>query len=183
MKKIVSILAFALILIGTQSCQKPPLPVIDDTPTGGGGTGGEVKVSPYVGTWNYTKIELKNGTLGVMGNDVGTFTGTGSAIVGEVVITEKPNKYTTDVSFTANVNAVLGGQTQKQTIPIDKQTSSGTWTESNGQITLTDANGQAIAILSSTSSKIVFEGTFATQIPAQFFTIDATSDVEFTITK
>jgi len=55
--------------------------------------------------------------------------------------------------------------------------------ETNGKITLTDDGGKPIAVLSSTSSEIIFSGSFTTQIPVQFFTIDATSDVEFTINK
>jgi hypothetical protein len=188
MKNIFLIIAVTLFVFGSQSCKKPPLPIIDDTTkdttgTGGGTGGGEVKVSPYVGTWNYTKIDLKNGILNVMGNDVGTFTGKGTDIVGKVVITEKPNRYSTEVAFTANIDAVLGGQSQAQTAPVNKQTSAGTWVETNGKITLTDDSGKAIAVLSSTSSQIIFSGSFTTQIPVQFFTIDATSDVEFTINK
>ena len=188
MKNIFLIIAVTLFVFGSQSCKKPPLPIIDDTTkdttgTGGGTGGGEVKVSPYVGTWNYTKIDLKNGILNVMGNDVGTFTGKGTDIVGKVVITEKPNRYSTEVAFTANIDAVLGGQSQAQTAPVNKQTSAGTWVETNGKITLTDDGGKPIAVLSSTSSQIIFSGSFTTQIPVQFFTIDATSDVEFTITK
>lgn len=188
MKNIFLIIAVTLFVFGSQSCKKPPLPIIDDTTkdttgTGGGTGGGEVKVSPYVGTWNYTKIDLKNGILNVMGNDVGTFTGKGTDIVGKVVITEKPNRYSTEVAFTANIDAVLGGQSQAQTAPVNKQTSAGTWVETNGKITLTDDGGKPIAVLSSTSSEIIFSGSFTTQIPVQFFTIDATSDVEFTINK
>jgi len=188
MKNIFLIIAVNLFIFGSQSCKKPPLPIIDDTTkdttgTGGGTGGGEVKVSPYVGTWNYTKIDLKNGILNVMGNDVGTFTGKGTDIVGKVVITEKPNRYSTEVAFTANIDAVLGGQSQAQTAPVNKQTSAGTWVETNGKITLTDDGGKPIAVLSSTSSEIIFSGSFTTQIPVQFFTIDATSDVEFTINK
>ena len=188
MKNIFLIIAVTLFVFGSQSCKKPPLPIIDDTTkdttgTGGGTGGGEVKVSPYVGTWNYTKIDLKNGILNVMDNDVGTFTGKGTDIVGKVVITEKPNRYSTEVAFTANIDAVLGGQSQAQTAPVNKQTSAGTWVETNGKITLTDDGGKPIAVLSSTSSEINFSGSFTTQIPVQFFTIDATSDVEFTINK
>jgi hypothetical protein len=188
MKNIFLIIAVTLFVFGSQSCKKPPLPIIDDTTkdttgTGGGTGGGEVKVSPYVGTWNYTKIDLKNGILNVMDNDVGTFTGKGTDIVGKVVITEKPNRYSTEVAFTANIDAVLGGQSQAQTAPVNKQTSAGTWVETNGKITLTDDGGKPIAVLSSTSSEIIFSGSFTTQIPVQFFTIDATSDVEFTINK
>ena len=188
MKNIFLIIAVTLFVFGSQSCKKPPLPIIDDTTkdttgTGGGTGGGEVKVSPYVGTWNYTKIDLKNGILNVMGNDVGTFTGKGTDIVGKVVINEKPNRYSTGVAFTANIDAVLGGQSQAQTAPVNKQTSAGTWVETNGKITLTDDGGKPIAVLSSTSSEIIFSGSFTTQIPVQFFTIDATSDVEFTINK
>ena len=90
MKNIFLIIAVTLFVFGSQSCKKPPLPIVDDTTTDTTGTGGsEVKVSPYVGTWNYTNIDLKNGILNVMGNDVGTFTGKGSEIVGKVVITER----------------------------------------------------------------------------------------------
>jgi|TARA_B110000908_G_C10135727_1_gene394367 hypothetical protein len=151
--------------------------------TGSGGGSGEVEVSEFVGTWDYTKVDLTNGILEIMGNEIGTFTGTGSKLVGEVVITENPNNYTTSVSFTAIIDADLGGQQQEQQSDVPTQASSGTWTESNGEITLTDDNGQDIAIVSSSSSKIVFSGEFSTQIPSQFFTLDATSDVVFTIEK
>jgi hypothetical protein len=95
------------------------------------------------------------------------------------VITEKPNKYTTSLAFTADI-MVFG---QEQSLPVDEQRSEGTWTEANGEITLIDESGKDIAILSSTSSKIVFTGEFTEQIDAQFGSIDATSDVVFTISK
>lgn len=190
MKKVLLLLSLSLFLIVTHSCKKPPLPVMEEemnTDEGngsGGGTGtGEVEVSEFVGKWDYTKVDLTNGILEIMGNEIGTFTGTGSKLVGEVVITENPNNYTTSLSFTANIDADLGGQQQEQQSDVPTQASSGTWTESNGEITLTDDKGQDIAIVSSSSSKIVFSGEFSTQIPSQFFTLDATSDVVFTIEK
>ena len=182
MKNTLLIISLSFFVFGSQSCKKPPLPIIDNTVTDTNGTG-EVIASPYIGTWNYTNIDLKNGILNVSGSDVGTFTGKGTDIVGKVVITEKPNRYTTEVAFTANIDAVFGGQSQAQTAPVNKQTSAGTWVETNGKITLTDDTGKSIAVLSSTSSRIIFSGSFTTQIPVQFFTIDATSDVEFTINK
>ena len=189
MKKAPLILSLSLFVVVTQSCKKPPLPVIEEEiDNGGEGSGGgteeeEEEVSPYVGTWDYTEVDLTNGILEIMGNEIGTFTGKGSKLVGEVVITEKPNTYTTSLSFTADIDAEFAGQQQKQQSDVPTQTSNGTWTESNGEITLTDDNGQEIAILSSSSSKIVFTGEFSTQIPTQFFTLDATSDVVFTIEK
>jgi hypothetical protein len=190
MKKVLLLLSLSLFLIVMHSCKKPPLPVMEEemnTGEGngsGGGTGtGEVEVSEFVGKWDYTKVDLTNGILEIMGNEIGTFTGTGSKLVGEVVITENPNNYTTSLSFTANIDADLGGQQQEQQSDVPTQASSGTWTESNGEITLTDDKGQDIAIVSSSSSKIVFSGEFSTQIPSQFFTLDATSDVVFTIEK
>ncbi|MFB1003741.1 MAG: hypothetical protein QMC70_06355 [Bacteroidia bacterium] len=194
MKKILLLVSLSLFIIATQSCKKPPLPAVEEEMNTGGGNGsgggtgsgggsGEVEVSEFVGTWDYTKVDLTNGILEIMGNEIGTFTGTGSKLVGEVVITENPNNYTTSVSFTAIIDADLGGQQQEQQSDVPTQASSGTWTESNGEITLTDDNGQDIAIVSSSSSKIVFSGEFSTQIPSQFFTLDATSDVVFTIEK
>lgn len=184
MKKALLILSLSLFVIATQSCKKPPLPVVEEEPTntGGDGSGGEEeeeKPSEYVGSWDYTKVDLTNGILEIMGNEIGTFEGSGSNLVGEVAITEKPNRYSTSLSFTANIQ-VFG---QAQSLPVDKQTSSGTWTEANGEITLVDDSGQSIAILSSTSSKIVFTGKFTEEIAAPFGSIDATSDVVFTIEK
>ena len=177
-----------------QSCKKPPLPVVQEDTTGGSGSGSgsggggeeeeEELPSEYVGTWSYTNIDLTNGTLSTQGQEVGTFTGKGSSITGEVVIKENPNTYSTDLTFTADVAASIFGQVQNQEIPVDKQTSSGTWTESNGEITLTDNSGQNIGILSSTSSKIVFTGNFTEDVAiTQQFVLEANSDVEFTITK
>jgi len=103
--------------------------------------------------------------------------------VGEVIITENPNRYTTTLEFTAAIELEFGGQAQTQDSPVDRQTSSGTWSEADGEITLTDDTGKDVAVLSSSSSKVVFTGEFSTAIPLQFFSIDATSDVVFTIEK
>ncbi len=182
MKNTLLLLALGAVLLINESCQKPPVPIIipagNTTDTTGGG-GQEEEVSPYVGSWSYDKIELTNGVLEIMGNEIGTFEGAGSDITGEVLITENPNKYTTILSFTADIS-VFG---QAQSLPVDKQTSGGTWTESNGEITLVDDSGKNIAVVSSTSSMIVFTGEFTETIDAQFGSIDATSDVVFTIVK
>ncbi|HAV25830.1 MAG TPA: hypothetical protein DCX01_06600 [Bacteroidetes bacterium] len=182
MKNTLLLLALGAVLLINESCQKPPVPIIipagNTTDTTGGG-GQEEEVSPYVGSWSYDKIELTNGVLEIMGNEIGAFEGAGSDITGEVLITENPNKYTTILSFTADIS-VFG---QAQSLPVDKQTSGGTWTESNGEITLVDDSGKNIAVVSSTSSMIVFTGEFTETIDAQFGSIDATSDVVFTIVK
>lgn len=190
MKNIIVLLSLSLFVLGVQSCKKPPLPVVQEDNTGGGGNGGgggggeEPEVNPYVGTWDYSRVDLKNGKLSYSGTEAGTFVGTGSNIVGKVIITEKPNRYTADLKFTANVTASVFGQTQEQSTDVPKQTSGGTWTESDGEISLTDDSGQEVAIISSSSSKIVYTGNFATKIPLTGgINLDATSDVEFTITK
>lgn len=190
MKKLVFVLSLSVLVIGVYSCRKPQVPVIEEDTNGGsgggnaGGGGGEELTSEYVGTWDYTNIDLKNGTLESMGQDFGTFTGKGSDLDGVVVITENPNVYTTEITFTADVDVVVFGQEQNQELPVDKQTSSGTWTEDNGEITLTDDNGNEIGILSSSPSKIIFTGNFNSEVPvAAQFVLDANSDVEFTITK
>ncbi len=188
MKNIYFILLISLSIIVIQSCKKPPLPAIEDpidnTGGGSGGTGEEEKPSPYVGTWKYTKIDFTEGVLAVMGNAVGTFTGSGKDIVGEVILTENPNRYTTSLKFTANIRAEFAGQSQLQEAPVGQQNSSGTWEETaSGEIKLIDDNGTDLNIVSSTSNKIVFTGDFTTKIPAQFFEIDATSEVRFTLEK
>lgn len=185
MKKVLLILSLSFFVIVTHSCKKPPLPSpIEDNSDGGSGTGSgggseEEEVSPYVGTWNYSSIDLKNGTLAIAGQNIGSFEGAGKNIVGSVVISENPDRYTTTVSFTAEVS-LLG---QSQDISVETRTSSGTWTEANGEIALTDDSGQKIDIISSTSSKIVFAGNFSESFDIQFGSVDANSDVEFTITK
>jgi len=193
MKKLVFVLSLSVV-VGTYSCRKPQVPVIEEDTNSGSGNGngnggegegeGEELTSDYVGTWDYTNIDLKNGTLESMGQDFGTFTGEGTDLDGMVVITENPNIYTTEITFTADVDVDIFGQEQNQQIPVDKQTSSGTWTEDNGEITLTDDNGNKIGILSSSPSKIVFTGNFNNEVPlTPQFVLDANSDVEFTIAK
>lgn len=189
MKQLITILSVAFLLNVSTSCNKPPLPVLqnetDTTTNGGGGGGGnEEKPSAFVGTWSYSKVEMQNGTLGFMGNAVGTFVGSGSDIVGQVVITEKPNKYTTSLAFTANIDVSVFGQQQQQSIPVDQTTSTGTWTESNGKITLTDDNGNKVDVISSNSSQIIFTGNFTQNIAAgPGLALEANSDVVFTIEK
>jgi hypothetical protein len=185
MKNILFILTLCLFVAVTESCKKPPLPVFQETntgtndTTGNGGGGGEVKASPYVGTWDYSQIELTNGTLQLMGNDLGEFTGFGKDIKGELTISENPNVYSTNVEFTAEIT-VFG---TARDVPVDKRTSTGTWTENAGEISLKDDSGKNVGIISSTSSKIVFTGNFTESIDIQFGTIDANSDVEFTVEK
>lgn len=180
MKKLVFILSFSILVIGTYSCRKPQVPIIEKgRGTGDTTGGGEILPSAFVGSWEYTNIDLNNGTLKIMGQDLGEFTGKGKDIVGQVVISENPNTYTTELSFNADIT-VFG---QVQEIPVERQTSSGTWTETNGEIALKDNSGKAIGVISSTSSKIVFTGNFTEQIDVQFGSIDANSDVEFTIEK
>lgn len=184
MKKIIIFLSLSLFVISTQSCKKPPLPQPEEENTGTTSEGGneeeeEVLPSPFAGTWDYTKIELTNGELEIMNNVLGTFEGSGSEISGELVITENPNRYTTSLAFTADISVF----NQQQSLPVDRKNSSGTWTEANGEITLKDDNGNDVGVISSTSSKIVFTGEFTEQIDAQFGSINATSDVIFTVEK
>mgnify|MGYP000011730748 CR=1 FL=1 len=182
MKNILFIITLCLFVAVTESCKKPPLPVIQDTDTNdstGNGGGGEVEVSPYVGSWDYTKIDLTNGTLQLMGNDLGEFTGSGKDIKGELTISENPNVYSTNVAFTAGIT-VFGTE---RDIEVEKRSSTGTWTENAGEISLKDDNGNQVGVISSTSSKIVFTGNFTESIDIQFGSIDANSDVEFTVEK
>jgi hypothetical protein len=178
MKKILILLSLGTALLINEGCNRPAVPEVIPTQTTDT-TGGQIEVSPYVGSWDYDNIELTNGVLEIMGNELGAFEGTGSDIVGEVVITENPNKYTTTLSFTAEISA-FG---QARSLPVDRQTSSGTWTVSNGEIILVDDSGKEIAVVSSTSSLIVFTGEFTEAIELQFGSVDATSDVVFTISK
>ncbi len=178
MKNILYILTISVFVALNMGCKKPPVPSIDKSTTNTTEEEEEI-ISPYVGDWSYSSISLTNGTLSIMGQDLGTFTGEGADIVGGVTITQNPNKYTTSVSFTANIN-VLGAEQQ---LPVDTRTSSGTWTESGGKISLKDDSGQSITVISSTNSEIVFSGAFKESIDAPFGSIDATSDVVFTIVK
>ena len=173
------------------SCKKPPLPIIEEgkntTDTTGnnvGGNGGSVEVSPFVGEWDYTKIDLTNGVLTFRGQEAGTFTGKGSNISGNVTFSENPNRYTTDLIFRADVVAEFVGQQQNFEIPVERVQTQGTWSENNGKISLVDDNGNNVQIISNTNSQIVFSGNFTEQIPInQSATLDANSDVVFTIEK
>ena len=191
MKKISIIFFLGLLIPIVQSCKKPPLPVIEENqnPTdtsgnSGGNNGEDVKVSSFVGDWDYTKIDLTNGTLSFMAQEAGTFTGKGIDINGSVSFSENPNRYTTDVSFTADVAVVAGGQQQNQEIPVDRVQTQGTWTENNGIISLVDDDGTKIQVISNTNTQIVFSGNFTEKVEFnQFVTLDANSDVIFTIEK
>ncbi len=170
-------------IIGTLSCKKPLVPTKKDKTEVGDGN--EEKPSAFVGTWDYTKIDLSDGKLTLQGQEVGSFTGNGKNIVGEVVISENPNVYSTELQFTAAVDIDLGFQTQQQDMPVEKRTSTGTWTESNGQISLKDDNGNNVTIISSSDSKIVFSGNFTEKLNFEQlgFALDANADATFTIEK
>ena len=191
MKKLTVILLLSFLTLIVHSCKKPPLPIIeegksttDTTGNNGGGNGGGVEVSPFIGEWDYTKIDLTNGVLAFMGQEAGTFTGKGSNISGNVSFSENPNRYTTDLTFRADVVAEFAGQQQNFDIPVERVQTQGTWSENNGKISLVDDNGNNVQIISNTNSQIVFSGNFTEQIPInQFATLDANSDVVFTIEK
>ena len=66
------------------SCKKPPLPIIEEVENprdttgnnnGGNNNGGGVEVSPFVGDWDYTQIDLTTGVLSFRGQQAGTFSG------------------------------------------------------------------------------------------------------------
>jgi len=191
MRKLNIILLLSLLMPIVHSCKKPPLPIIeegknttDTTGNNGGGNGGSVEVSPFVGEWDYTKIDLTNGVLTFRGQEAGTFTGKGSNISGNVTFSENPNRYTTDLIFRADVVAEFVGQQQNFEIPVERVQTQGTWSENNGKISLVDDNGNNVQIISNTNSQIVFSGNFTEQIPInQSATLDANSDVVFTIEK
>lgn len=185
-KQLIYTLCFILVS-GLFACKKPPLPRPDEGNTENteeSNNEEENQPSPFIGTWDYTEILLSNGTLSFMNNNAGTFIGSGSSIVGKVVLTENPNRYTTNLVFTADLNITFFGQTQQQSVPVDPQTSSGTWTENNGEISLTDDSGNPIAVISSTENRIVFTGNFNQQLQVgPQFALDANADVQFTIEK
>ena len=193
MKKITVILFLGLLTPIFHSCKKPPLPLVEEvrnsTDTtgnnnGGNNNGGGVEVSPFVGEWDYTKIDLTNGVLSFRGQQAGTFTGKGSDITGKVTFSENPNRYTTDLSFTADVIAEFTGQQLDQAIPVQRVQTQGTWLESDGKIALVDDNENNVQIISNTNTQIVFSGNFTEQVEInQFVTLDANSDVIFTIEK
>lgn len=156
-------------------CNKPEVPSENEGETGES----ESKVSQYVGTWNYTDILLEDGELVVMGNAVGSFTGKGKDIKGSIEITENPNVYSTAVEFTAEISVF--GQTQE--IPVEQRKSTGTWEEVNGNIVLTDDNGNDINVLTSSENEITFEGDFTEEITLPLGSVDAESRVVFTVAK
>ncbi|MFY0644143.1 MAG: hypothetical protein JXR19_06730 [Bacteroidia bacterium] len=171
-------------LIAISSCKKPPLPRPEDTENNNGTGNNQDQPSAYVGTWDYTKIVMTNGTLGLQGQSFGTFVGTGKDIVGSVVVTENPNRFTAELEYTAALTLTIFNQEQERDMPVEKRTITGDWTESNGQISLNADDGSNITIVSSTSNKVVFKGTFEETIAlGQQFSLDAVSDVEITIEK
>lgn len=192
MKNTTIIILLGLLSSVIYSCKKPPLPIIEEgentsETTGthsGGNNGGGVEVSPFVGDWDYTQIDLTNGVLSFRGQQAGTFSGKGSKITGKVTFSENPNRYTTDLSFTADVTAEFTGQQLEQEIPVERVQTQGTWSESDGKISLVDDNGNNVQIISNTNTQIVFSGNFTEQVEiSQFVTLDANSDVIFTIEK
>lgn len=181
------LIGFLLIFTISFGCKKPPLPVPDPTTDGsgsGGGGGNTEEPSPYVGSWDYDEIVFTDGVLSFQGNNVGTFVGEGINIKGTFTVSEDPNVWESSVDFTASIDATFFGQTQNQEAPIDKQLNSGTWTESNGEISLVDDVTGNVTVISSTSSKIIFTDNFTETITiGQGFEVDANSDVEFTLVK
>ena len=167
---------FVLIaLVALGACNEPPVPSDDKKQ--------EEQPSPYAGTWSYTKIELDNGTLMYGQTPFGTFSGVGENIIGTVEIKENPDSFTTEVQFTAKLDINVQQQNIQQQIPVDKTSSSGTWEEKNGEIVIKPSDGSTIEIISSTENKIVYKGNFDQQVTFGQFTLDANSDVTFTIEK
>ena len=181
MKKLLILIGLAG-FISLHACKKPPVPKPKDFETKDGD--GKDQESPYVGTWNYTKVVMSNGTLGLQGQSFGTFVGTGKDIKGSVTVTQNPNRFTAELEYTAALTLTVFGQEQDRDMPVEKRTITGDWTESNGEISLIADDGSDITILSSSSSKVVFKGTFEETISlSQQFSLEAISDVEITIEK
>jgi hypothetical protein len=182
MNKLSILLSFFIVF--SLACKKPPIPVKSDKEKDGKEDSTGTKTSPYVGTWSYDKIEMTNGQLLLQGQAFGTFDGTGKEIVGSIVVSENPNRFEAVLAYTAALNLTIFGQVQQSDFPVDERTLEGSWTESNGKINLIADDGTKITVVSSSSSQIVFQGTFNEQVPlGQQFSLDATSDVEFTVSK
>jgi len=138
--------------------------------------------SAYTGSWKYKAIDITNGKLSIQGQDFGTFDGFGKEIFGFFTITENPNKFRSDISYTAVLNLNLFNQTQTTDFPIDKRTMGGTWTESNDVITFTLNDGSSMKVESSSTEQIVFTGQFMEKIAlGQQFTFDADADITYTL--
>lgn len=162
---------------GLNACKKPPVPENKDD------NNKEETPSEYVGTWSYNKIIMSNGSLKAQNQSVGTFNGTGKDIVGSIEVSENPNVFSAELEYTAALNITVFGQTQQTDFPVEKRTLTGTWKVVNGKIELTADDSTPITVISSTSSEIVFTGAFTEKVTYGQFSLDAVSDVEFTVVK
>lgn len=176
--KIVKLLFLGLMTIAMFSCKETEVPdpeqvIIRDT------VFVEQELSPYVGFWSYSDIDMQNGTLELDGSPVGSFTGKGKDIVGRIAIAQNPNIYTTTVAFTAEISVF--GQTQD--LPVEERTSTGTWEEVDGKLKLIDDAGNDVNVVSSSESEIVFEGDFTEEITLPAGAVEANATVIFTVEK
>lgn len=179
----ISIVLFCLV-IAFAACKKPPIPQKKDIENQGETGNENNEPSKYAGEWDYSKIEMTDGELSAQGQTLGSFEGIGKDIVGNVVVTENPNRFTAELEYTAALTLSIFGQSIPRDMPVEKRVISGDWTEVNGQIVLDPDDGSEIEVLSSSANKVVFVGVFTEKIAlGQQFNFDAISDVEITIEK
>ncbi len=172
------ILALVLVL-GQAACNKPSIPIPDDKEDSG-----NKGPSIYVGTWEYTMIDMSNGTLSAQGQALGTFKGSGKDMIGTVVVTENPNRFVAELEYTAALTLSIFNQSLQQEVPVEKRIITGDWSEKNGEISLKADDGSDIEVISSTANKVVFKGEFTEKLAVgQQFNFDAVSDVQVTIEK
>jgi hypothetical protein len=172
---------FLSLVFVLSACLKPPVPQPKDDANNGNNN--EELESVFPGTWTYHKIIMTNGTLKGAQQELGTFNGIGKDIKGSFEISEDPNTFTTTLEYTAAVNMTIFGQTQQTDMPVQERTVTGTWTESNGELSLKADDGSTVDVKSSSASQIVFSGTFLEQMTLGQFSVDAEADVEFTLVK
>jgi hypothetical protein len=175
MNRVTSVLGISLFLI-LAACNKPPVPENKNDDK-------EAEPSPYAGSWAYTDITMSNGTLMFGSSQVGTFTGTGQNISGSFEIREKPDSFQSEVSFTAVLQVNINQQNLQQNMEIPKNSLKGTWSVQNDKISFHPSDGSQIEVISSTENKIVMKGNFTQEVQVGQYTLDAKSDVQFTIEK
>ena len=171
--------ALIVTLLLLAACAKPPVPI----PDGNGNEQQQDDPAAYAGSWDYTKIIMENGSLGIQGQEFGTFEGVGKDIVGSVEVNADNMRFIAELEYTAELTLDVFGQQIPQDMPVAKRTIEGDWDVENGEISLSADDGSDIRIISSTPNKVIFTGEFSETVGFGQFNFDAVSDVEITIEK
>jgi hypothetical protein len=170
-----NLIYLAIIPLFLASCSEEPTTPVD----------GNNSTITIEGVWNFDKVEQLNGTMTILGTEVGTFSAESSNETGTFDF-KSDGTLTSTVSYTQTTTIVFGGVPQETTNDVPTTTSTGTYTYDDGTKVLTITSGgntQTAEVTELTANKMVYKMEYSVSQTNQGVTTVSSADVVTTLTR